>query len=176
MLAEILRRAGEREIKMAAGVNFLTHFCTNFHCFFSCVMKVKRVKSFKSFFACDGCSRNREVCQLGPTEPFFRFCFFRVVLFSELSSCLSSDFSDLLVVFRFFWSSVLVVCLPYEFDSMGFSPRLQTQQESRGADGGREPRERPERHVARQGETKNWEKMMPRTISRCKVQITRSVS
>ncbi len=30
MLAEIWRRAGEREFKMAAGVNFLTHFCTIF--------------------------------------------------------------------------------------------------------------------------------------------------
>ncbi len=68
--------------------------------------------------------------------------FFRVVLF------------PIHVVFRFFWSSVLVVCLPYvRFDAIGCSPWLQeSKRETRAGDGRtQEPKKREPFHDLEKG-------------------------
>ncbi len=74
-----------------------------FSLLFSCAMKVKRVKSFKSFFLRRMAARkSRGESSRADRWTFyfgFRFCFFRA--FFRVVVCLH-------VVFRFFWSSVIV--------------------------------------------------------------------
>ncbi len=86
--------------------------------------------------------------QAGPIDELFSvFAFFERFRFPSgvLSSCC-------LPIFLVFCECVLVVCLPYEFDCMGFSPWIDSGGKRTGADGGqtREPKKCEKRHLEAQ--------------------------
>ena len=130
-------------------VNFFDSLLHEFLLLFSCVMKAKRLKLFKSFFLRRMAAREIERCVKRDRPNFFRVVFFRVV-------------------FRFFWSSEF--SFPIEFDSKGFHPGCKCKGSERDEGPTAEPkpesRKSEDRSILRHKKGTPKAKMTPRSSSR----------
>ena len=137
-------------------VNFFDSLLHEFSLLFSCVMKAKRLKLFKSFFLRRMAAREIERCVKRDRPNFFRVVFFRVVFM------LSSDFSDLHIVFRFFWSVFVFLSISIRW---GSHPGLIAAERERPTGAKPESRKSAKRGIWRHKRHCKCKKMMPQNSS-----------